>query len=91
MNTGNLLLNDHGGITYATQQRIGQPEQRTEILADVRQTVDGLTELCAGVRKHWPAGATMPEELAALLSFQDFVIARVRNGCLKRFAEACAE
>lgn len=91
MNTGNLLRNDHGHLTYATQQRIGQPEQRTEILADVRMAVDGLTELCASVRDHWPAHIPLPQDLMALLCFQDFVIARVRNGCLKRFAEACAQ
>jgi hypothetical protein len=33
----------------------------------------------------------MPQDLNALLCFQDFVIARMRNGCLQRFAEACAE
>lgn len=87
----NLLPNDQGGITYATQQRIGQPEQRTEILADVRQLVDCLTETCEGIRKHWPAHLTMPQDLKALLCYQDFALARVRNGCLKRFAEACKE
>lgn len=86
-----LAPNDQGGLTYASPQRIGQPEQRTEILADVRMTVDGLTELCASVRDHWPSHIPMPQDLMALLCFQDFVIARVRNGCLKRFAEACAE
>ncbi len=39
----NLHPNDLGGITYAAAQRTGQPDQRTEILADVRMTVDGLT------------------------------------------------
>lgn len=86
-----LLPNDQGGITYATAQRTGQPDQRTEILADVRMTVDGLTELCAKVRESWPDHIPMPQDLNALLCFQDFVIARVRNGCLKRFAEACAK
>jgi len=87
----NLHKNDQGGITYAPTQLIGQPEQRTEILADVRQAVDGLTELCAKVRESWPAHIPMPQDLNALLCFQDFVVARVRNGCLKRFAKACAE
>jgi hypothetical protein len=85
-----LHLNDRGGITHAGQQRIGVFEQRTEILADVRMTVDGLTDLCTKVRESWPAHIPMPQDLQALLCFQDFVIARVRNGCLKRFAEACA-
>lgn len=87
----NLIPNDRHGITYASAQRTGQRDQRTEILADVRMVVDGLTELCAGVRAHWPAEQPIPQELNALLCFQDFVVARVRNGCLKRFAEACAE
>lgn len=86
-----LHKNDQGGITYAPQQLIGQPEQRTEILADVRQALDGLTELCTMVRESWPAHTPMPQDLNALLCFQDFVIARVRNGSLKRFAKACAE
>lgn len=87
----NLLRNDQGGITYAAPQLIGQDDQRTEILADVRQIVDCLTETCEGIRKHWPAHLTMPQDLKALLCYQDFALARVRNGCLKRFAEACAE
>lgn len=86
----NLLRNDQGGITYAPQQLIGQPELRTEILADVRQIVDCLQETCEGIRKHWPAHLTMPQDLKALLCYQDFAVARVRNGGLKRFAEACA-
>ena len=84
-------MNEHGGITYASQQMVGQIDQRTEILADVRQTVDGLTELCAKVRESWPAHIPMPQDLNALMCFQDFVIARVRNGSLQRFAKACAE
>lgn len=86
-----LHKNEQGGITYAPQHLVGQPEQRTDILADVRMTVDGLTELCTKVRESWPAHIPMPQDLNALLCFQDFVIARVRNGCLKRFAAACAD
>lgn len=85
-----LHPNDQGGITYASQQRVGS-DQRTEILADVRQIVDCLSETCDGIRKHWPAHVKMPQDLKALLCYQDFALARVRNGCLKRFAEACAE
>lgn len=87
----NLIHNDQGGITYASPQSITQPEHRSEILADVRMTVDGLIELCEKIRETWPAHIPVPQDLMAMLCFQDFVIARVRNGCLKRFAEACAE
>lgn len=37
-----LIQNDLGGITYATQQRIGQPENRTGVLAELRMTLDAL-------------------------------------------------
>ena len=87
----NLIPNDHGGITYASPQRIGQPEQRSEILADVRMVTDGLTELCEKIRTDWPQHVPMPQDLRAMLCFQDFVLARIRNGSLKRFAKACAQ
>lgn len=83
-------LNDRGGITYASTQRIGGTEQRHETLADVHMVVDGLNDLCAEVRRHWPERYPMPPELDALLRFQDYALARVRGGALKRFAEACA-
>ncbi|MDT3708142.1 MAG: hypothetical protein ROZ09_15070 [Thiobacillus sp.] len=86
-----LHLNDRGGITHASQQRIGVVEQRTEILSDVRMVCDALQELCAEIRKSWPERTPMPADLAAMLKFQDFALAKVRGGCLKRFAEACAE
>ena len=85
----NLLQNDRGGITYASPQRIGIPERRSEILTDMRMTVDGLTELCEKIREHWPSHVPMPQDLRAMLCFQDFVLARVRGGCMKRFADAC--
>lgn len=84
-----LIQNDQGGISYASQQRIGQPEQRSEILADVRMVCDGLAELCESIRKSWPERYPMPEDLDALLKFQDFALAKVRGGSLRRFAEAC--
>lgn len=86
-----LVPNERGGITYATQQRIGQPEHRSEILGEVRMVVDGLNELCAKVRESWPERYPMPEGLDALLRFQEYALVRVRSGALKRFAEACAE
>lgn len=87
----NLILNEHNGITYASPQRVGQPEQRTAMLGEVRMVIDGLTELCAEVRKSWPLRYPMPPELDALLKFQDYALERVRSGELRRFAEACAE
>ena len=85
-----LVRNDRGGITYAAEQRIGD-DQRSEVLADVRMVCDGLNELCAKIRESWPERYPMPEDLDAMLRFQDYAIARVRGGSLKRFAEACAE
>jgi len=41
-----LVHNDRGGITVAPTQRIGQPEHRSEILADLRMTIDALGETC---------------------------------------------
>lgn len=90
MSEPNLLPNDQGGITYASTQRIGLAEKRSDILADVRMVCDGLQELCAEIRKSWPERYPMPADLDALLKFQDFALAKVRAGCLKRFAQACA-
>ena len=87
----NLHFNDLGGITYASSQRIGQPEHRSDVLAEVRMVVDGLNDLCVKIRESWPERYPMPEELDAMLHFQDYVLARLRSGTLKRFAEACAE
>ena len=86
-----LLHNDRGGITYAPARRIGAPERRTEILAELRMVIDGLNEVCAEVRRCWPERYPIPAELDALLKFQDYALLRVRSGALKRFAEACAE
>lgn len=84
-----IVANDHGGMTYASTQRIWMPDNRSEVLADVRVVCDGLQELCARVREYWPLDM-MPPELDMLLKFQDYALAQVRNGSLKRFAEACA-
>jgi hypothetical protein len=85
-----LVKNDQGGITYASQQRIGD-DQRSEILQDVRMVCDGLNEVCAKIRESWPERYPMPEDLDAMLRFQDYALARVRSGSLKRFAKACAQ
>lgn len=37
-----LIQNELGGITYAPQQRIGQPEHRSGVLAELRMTLDAL-------------------------------------------------
>lgn len=86
----NLQPNANGGITYATQQRTGEAEQRSEVLGEVRLVVDGLNELCTQVRACWPERYPMPPELDMLLNFQEYAMARVRSGALKRLAEACA-
>lgn len=85
----NLIKNELGGITYASQQRVGMPEQRHDTLAELRMLVDGLNDLCAEVRRSWPLRYPIPPELNALLHFQDYALERVRSGSLRRFAEAC--
>lgn len=85
----NFHPNKSGGITYASQRRVGRHENRTAMLGEVRMVIDGLTELCAEIRKSWPLRYPMPVELDALLKFQDYALERVRSGELKRFAEAC--
>lgn len=87
----NLIPNDQGGLTWASPQRIGEPDSRTEVLADVRMIVDGLTELCAEVRRAWPERYPVPPELNALLKYQDYALARARSGSLRAFAKACAK
>jgi len=66
-------------------------EQRSDVLADVRMVVDGLNDLCAEIRKSWPERYPMPEHLDAMLTFQEYVLQRVRGGSLKRLAKACAK
>jgi hypothetical protein len=85
----NLLLNDQGGVTYASQQLVSQEDQRSEVLADVRVVADGLQELCAEIRKSWPERYPMPADLDAILKFQDYALARLRAGSLRMLAEAC--
>lgn len=91
VNLHKFTLNEHGGMTYASAQRVGEPDQRSEVLAEVRMVIDGLTEVCAEIRRYWPERYPMPPELDALLRYQDYALSRVRSGALKRFAEACAE
>lgn len=83
----NCIPNDQGGITYAAPQRVGQPEHRHASLSDLRMVVDALVELGQAVRAKWPPGTEMPHELAARIQFNDYIIARVRGGALRTFAE----
>lgn len=83
----NCIQNDQGGITYAAPQRIGGPEHRYETLSEVRMLVDALLELGQAVREKWPHGTPMPNELAARIQFNDYVVARVRRGTLRSVAE----
>lgn len=84
----NCILNDQGGITYAAPLRgVGQRENRHQTLSETRMVVDALIELGQAVREKWPAGIDMPHELAARIQFNDYVIARLRGGPLRTFAE----
>lgn len=102
-----LLRNDLGGITHAIQLRPGLPENRSEILADLRMTIDALGETCdchqrarASIDKLidmlLPGEATDAlraeledelEKIDALTRFNSYILARVRGGTFKRFAE----
>lgn len=86
----NLLPNDLGGITYATQQRIGQPEHRShaQALSDVRVLVDTLQEMCDELRTNWPEQCPVSEKIDRLLMFSDYAMLRVRSGALKKLGEA---
>lgn len=80
--------NSAGGLSYATQQQTpGLRENRSEALADVRMVVDGLQELCDKLRNQWPERYPMPEDLDALLCFQEYALAKVRAGTLRHVAE----
>lgn len=84
----NLHLNSAGGLTYASQQVPANRERRSESLADVRMVVDGLQELCDSIRRSWPERYPMPEDLDALLKFQDYALARVRAGTLRQVSKS---
>lgn len=83
----NLFQNDQGGITYATTQRIGQPEHRSQAMADVRVAVEAMQELCEDIRRYWPERYPVPEKIDKLLAFCDYAMKRVRSGSLKKAAE----
>lgn len=44
--TSALVCNERGGITHVREVRIGQPENRSDILAELRMTIDVLSETC---------------------------------------------
>lgn len=85
----NLLPNDQGGMTWATPQRIGQPEHRShaQALSDVRVVVDTLQQLCEELRTNWPEQCPVSETIDRLLMFSDYAMLRVRSGALKKLGE----
>lgn len=85
--TMNCVQNDQGGITYAAPQRIGGVEKRHETLHEVRMLVDAMIELGQAVLEKWPDGIDMPPELASRIKFNEYIVARVRGGSLRGFAE----
>lgn len=82
----NCTPNDHGGITYASSQRFGAPENRHELLSELRMAIDSVIELGQAVRAHWPQGVEMPHELQARIQFNSYVVERLRGGALSTFA-----
>lgn len=85
----NLIPNGRGGITYATQQRIGEPEQRQEHLESVRYLVDTMQDLARVINADWPAGVPMTDDIKLRLHFTDFALARVRSGVMRILVEIC--
>lgn len=83
----NFHRNDCGGVTYAPAQRVGQPEARSDLLADVRALADATHDLCAAHRNFWPQPHPIPEDVHCALLAADYGLARVRGGTLKRLAE----
>ena len=41
-----LVCNERGGITHVREVRIGEDEHRSDILAELRMTIDVLSETC---------------------------------------------
>lgn len=58
-----LVYNEAGGITYAREIRIDGPEHRSDILADLRLTIEWLGETC---ERHALARTNIEKLLAML-------------------------
>ncbi len=84
---GNYILNDLGGVTWVPEQRVGEPEARSDILADVRALADATHELCAAHHESWPLPYPKPERIHCALLAADYGLARVRRGTLRRLAK----
>ena len=84
----NLTPNDHGGLTYASPQRIGA-DARCDYLAPVRELTDALDQLVSAVRQAWPARYPIPPEIDALLRYRDHAVELLRDGRLHKLAEVC--
>lgn len=41
-----LVCNERGGLTHVREVRVGKPENRSDILAELRMTIDVLSETC---------------------------------------------
>lgn len=84
---GNYILNDLGGVTWVPEQRVGEPEARSDILADVRALADATHELCAAHHESWPLPYPKPERIHCALLAADYGLMRVRSGMLRRLAQ----
>lgn len=63
-------------------------DDRTESLEAIRYTVLTMQDLVEAIQNQWPLDRPMPQDLQDKLSFAVFAIERVRNGKLRRMAEA---
>lgn len=63
-------------------------DDRTENLEAIRYTVLTMKDLVEAIQNSWPLDRPIPQDLQDKLSFAVFAIERVRNGKLRRMAEA---
>lgn len=63
-----LHHNEVGGISYAPQQRFGEPELRAGVLAELRMTIDAL---CDTAEHHTAARATIMQLVDMLVPGED--------------------
>lgn len=61
---------------------------RHESLEALRYTVETMKDLIECIQNKWPPDRPQPPDLQAKLSFGAYAITRVRNGTIRRLAEA---
>jgi hypothetical protein len=59
---------------------------RSTLLAPVRDMINSVQSVCAGIRGMYPERYPVPPEIDAVLSLEDELIAKARGGRLNRVA-----